>query len=68
MSKDIGPIVCAILVGIGLVLLITGVGGGGYSFTTGRWYFSHNTTPTETRIVGALMIAFVILLLTMKRK
>jgi hypothetical protein len=68
VNMEIGPIVLVILVSVGMILLLTGVGGGGFNCTTGQWFVAERTTPTENRVVGAIMIAFAILLSRLKPK
>ena len=50
------------------MILITGVGGGRYNFTTGQWFFNERTTPTQNRVVGAIFIAAGILLTRLRSK
>lgn len=40
----------------GSVFLITGVGGYGFDFLTMTWRPSRSSSPTGTRIVGAIML------------
>lgn len=61
MNTRIRFILSALFVVVGVILLLTGIGGGGFDFTTGEWSLSATTTPTENRIVGVLMIVFGVL-------
>ena len=66
MNRDLGPLILAVLVCLGTFFLVTGIGGCRYSFTTREWIINARTTPTDTRIIGGLMIGFAGLLWTMR--
>lgn len=68
MNRRIRTIVSAVFVGVGVILLVTGIGGGGFDFTTGEWFVNTRTTPTENRVVGALLVGFGVLLSRLKPK
>jgi hypothetical protein len=68
VGKKIEVALCVFLVSVGAMILITGVGGGRYNFTTGEWFFNERTTPTQNRVVGAIFIAAGILLTRLRSK
>lgn len=68
MNDRIRTIASFILVGAGAILVITGIGGGGFDFTTGEWFINTRTTPTENRIIGGLLIVFGVLLSRLKHR